>query len=107
MFDFTVLWWVYKIVLSTVFLILLFIIEIFVVKYTSQKNESKTKNIFIGNNEKNPEKFLLENYKYIKNSGKYGNIILISSELEKEQEEICKIFSKEKDITYINISELK
>ncbi len=106
MFIFGDFGWGHKVIFFTVVLIISFIVELFVIKYTNQKSTKKNKSIFIGSNEENPEKFLLENYRKIKNSGRYENMILISGELEGEKERICQIFSKEKGICYINISEI-
>ena len=100
-------WWLNRIIISVFILILLFIMEILLIKYSAKDKINLNKNIFIEKNEQNPEKFLLENYKKIKSSGQYQNITLITYKLNNECEMICKIFAREKGIDYINLSKLK
>ena len=98
--------WIFKIVFFTSVLILLFIFELLSIFYSEGKNEKQTTEIIVRKSTENAERFILNNYYHLKNSNKCKNALIISVNADEEQEKICKIFSRFKNIAYIkcNIS---
>lgn len=93
--------WLCKIIFFTSAMVFLFILELFSIVYSDKKDVKETSEIIVSKSTENVENFIIQNYYRLKNSQKCGSALLISLNADEEQEKICNIFSKFKDISYI------